>query len=1002
MTRQVALNPTHALIRAYHKELAAYAGQHVEHEGALRSAFQNLLADSGKLHGWTLIPELGTKAGSRTVRPDGTLRDSNSLPRGYWEAKDSRDSLNAEIARKVAKGYPLTNTIFENTREAVLYQGRQEALRARLSEPGEVATLLNVFFAHTEPDIRGFEEAVEEFRERVPELARGLAQKIEEAHRSNRGFIEAFEGFYGLCQLSLNPNIRREAVDEMLVQHLLTERLMRTIFDNADFTRRNAIAREVERVIDSLVGASFSRADFLKSLDPFYVAIERAARCLPDFSEKQHFLNTVYEGFFQGYCVKTADTHGIVYTPQPIADFMCASVARVLEEDFALPLGSAGVHILDPCTGTGNFIVNLLRRIPKRDLPRMYREQLFANEVMLLPYYIAALNIEHAHYELTGQYEPFEGLCFVDTLELAEDKQLPMFTEANTERVERERRAPITVILGNPPYNVGQLNENDNNKNRKYPVIDGRVSVTYARDSKATLKTQLYDAYVKFFRWAADRLGDRDGIVCFVSNNSFVDQIAFDGMRKHLLDDFTRIDHVDLHGNVRRNPKLSGTTHNVFGIQVGVGITLAVRTKGPKRLRYHRVPENWRKEEKLAWLAAGEVPWQTLKPDATHTWLVPEHAGHFARFDAISQIFELYSCGVKTNRDDVVYDFQREALTERVARFVDDYNAEVDRYHRHGGKAEVDEFVRYDRIKWSGDLKLALKRRKYAEFSEDKLRASLYRPFTWRVLYFDRLLNNSVYRQHQIFPTQATEEENCAIGLTGLGSEKPFMALVTKGICDLHFVGPGCGTQCFPFYTYAPDGSARKENITDEALERFRAHYQNTKIGKWDVFHYIYGVLHHAGYREKYADSLKRELPRIPLAPEFDAFAAAGRELARLHLDYEKLDPWALEWREDPSRPLSYRVEDKMRLSKDKTQLVVNPSLTLAGIPPEVFDYRLGNRSALEWVVDQYQVSEDRRSGIRSDPNREDDEPYIVRLAGQVVRVSLETVKIVRALPAFE
>ena len=365
-------------------------------------------------------------------------------------------------------------------------QNKDLARRAQIGNPRELADLLNQFYGFVEPDIRGFEDAVEEFRERVPDLARGLANKIAEAHQSNRAFIDAFASFFELCQASLNPNIRREAVDEMLVQHLLTERLIRTIFNNPEFTRRNAIAVEVERVIAALVSESFSRDDYLKGLDPFYVAIEAAARTLPDFSEKQHFLNTVYESFFRGYSVRVADTHGIVYTPQPIVDFMCASIVEVLAADFGKRLGDPGVYFLDPCTGTGNFIVNLLRRIPRRDLPRMYREQLFANEVMLLPYYIAALNIEHAYSEIAGRYEPFEGLCFVDTLDMAEAKQLSMFAEKNTERVNRQRRTPITVILGNPPYNVGQLNENDNNKNRKYPEIDRRVGDTYARDSHAT------------------------------------------------------------------------------------------------------------------------------------------------------------------------------------------------------------------------------------------------------------------------------------------------------------------------------------------------------------------------------------------------------------------------------------------------------------------------------------------------------------------------------------
>jgi predicted helicase len=452
MTRQAAqITPAHPLIREYHRALAALRSQGVEHETALRHAFQNLLDGSARLHNWQFIAELGAKAGGHTIRPDGTIRDANSLPRGYWEAKDSRDDLTREIDRKIRLGYPVNNTIFEDTTRAILYQDRTQVFEADLTDALDVSNLLFRFYAHTEPEIRGFEEAVEKFEQRVPELARGLAAKIEEAHHRNQPFQDAFANFFALCQLSLNPNIRREAVDEMLVQHLLTERLFRTIFDNPEFTRRNAIAIEVENVIDALVSESFSRTAYLKSLDPFYAAIESAARTISDFSDKQHFLNTIYERFFRGYSVKVADTHGIVYTPQPIVDYMCAAVAEALETELGLTLSSPGVNIIDPCTGTGNFIVNLMRRIPKRDLPRMYREQLFANEVMLMPYYIAALNIEHAYMELTGKYEPFEGLCFTDTLDLAEDKQLPIFAPKNTERVERERRAAITVIIGNPP-----------------------------------------------------------------------------------------------------------------------------------------------------------------------------------------------------------------------------------------------------------------------------------------------------------------------------------------------------------------------------------------------------------------------------------------------------------------------------------------------------------------------------------------------------------------------
>lgn len=595
-------------IERYERDLADYADRHVSHEGAVRTAFQNLLADCSP-DDWKLIHEERLPSG---VIPDGTLHDDYNLRRGYWEAKDTHDDLDTEIRAKIAKGYPTTNIIFEDTQRAVLYQNGQEAFQANLRVQTEVRDLLREFFGHQDPHIESFHQAVAEFGERIPELADGLKQRISEEHRAqNKAFADAWASFYTLCKTTLDKNIRAETVDEMLAQHLLTERLFRTVFDNPHFLSNNVIAVEIEKVIAALTSRVFNRNDFLRSLDRFYVAIEQEARGLTDWSEKQAFMNTVYERFFQNWSKRQADTHGIVYTPQEIVDFMCASVEEVLRRDFGTSLSAPGVSVLDPATGTGSFIVNILRRINGSTLKQKYEHDLFANEIMLLPYYIASLNIEHEYFARTGMYLPFEGICFADTLELADplahkgvSQQAMWLNEQNTKRVQDEQDAKIMVVIGNPPYNVGQMNENDNNKNRKYDVIDARIRETYAKDSKATNRNALSDAYVKFFRWATDRLQGRDGVVCMVSNNSFVDQIAFDGMRQHLLQDFTAIYHIDLHGNVRQNPKLSGTTHNVFGIQVGVGITVAIRSANShvRGLYYVRVPEDWRKEEKLEYL----------------------------------------------------------------------------------------------------------------------------------------------------------------------------------------------------------------------------------------------------------------------------------------------------------------------------------------------------------------------------------------------------------------
>jgi predicted helicase len=1052
---------THPAIKRYAATLADIEAQGATNEGAVRDAFSQLLREVGGRHErkLTLLAEqsIQRRAGHR-IRVDGVLNDENRYPFGHWEAKDTKDDLETEIVKKIARDYPLQNIIFEDTRRAVLYQNKRRVGAYDLAKPAEVAELLTAFFGHTEPAIEDFNHAVRIFNERVPEHAGNLRDIIQTAHRENRKFQAAFDHFVGIVRDALNPNLTEAEVDEMLIQHLLTERIIREVFDMDHFSQSNVIAHEVEKVIQALTSKHFNRNEFLGQLSFFYTAVENAARTLPGFSEKQAFLNTVYERFFQGFAVKSADVLGIVYTPQEIVDFMGAAVEEVLVQDFGLSLADPAVHIIDPCTGTGNFVVNLLKRLDERHKPALrdvYRHRLFANEVALMPYYIASLNIEHAFRELTGEYLPFEGLCLVDTLGMSESEgMLPMFAEENTERIQRQQAAPITVIIGNPPYNVGQQNENDNNKNRKYRVIDQRVRDTYVKDSKATLRAQVYDPYVKFWRYATDRLGDRDGIVVYVSNNSFVDQIAFDGMRKHLLKDFTHIYHVDLHGNVRQNPKLSGTTHNVFGIQVGVGITVAVRSAkhAERKLFYHRMPEFWTAGEKLAWLgdhveragrhnALNTIAWQDLTPDAKSNWITAENASEFSGFLPIGTkkakaakgmeepeaIFKTYGRGTATNADSYVYDFDFRTLEKRIKGMIDDYQTHLGRWIVNGKPKSIDSILTVDekKHKWIRRTKLTLLRGLSLKIEPSRLRNAIYRPFTKKAYYFAREFTEDIYQLPDFFPTPTVEAENRVIVISDIGYRAPHpSALIANVIFDLHLSASIDAHQAFPFYTYAEDGSNRRENITDWALRQFQSHYNDSAISKWDIFYYTYAVLHHPEYRTRFKDALKKELPRIPFAPDFRAFAAAGQALAALHLDYETVTPYPLTDHWTPGKPADYRVTKMRWLNKptttatsspspalsmerglggevsSSTSLVVNPSLTLSGFPREAFDYKLGGRSALDWVVEQYQVKTDARSGITSDPNRySDDETYIVNLVKRVTTVSVETVKLVDSLP---
>ena len=1020
------IKPTHKPIKTYYDELEKYAQHGAENEGTVRAAFQNLLQHYCHQSDLTLLCEkTHYTTENRRIQPDGEVVDTYGLPHGYWEAKDTQDNLYAEADKKFAAGYPSKNIVVQSPTHALLYQHGRLQLDLDITDPRNLVHVLQTFFAYQEENISAWHTAVAEFRETVPELGDKLAALIQTERQNNPHFQDAFTGFHQQCQASINPNLSIFAVEEMLIQHLLTERIFRTVFDNPDFTRRNIIAREIETVIDVLTERTLNRSEFLRPLEPFYTAIEKTASTITDFSQKQSFLNAVYEQFFQGFSIKVADTHGIVYTPQPIVDFMVKSVEHILQTEFDRSLSDTGVHIIDPFVGTGNFIVRLMQALDPISLERKYTAdppELQCNEVMLLPYYIANLNIEQQFYTATNRYAPYEGICLVDTFGMAEEQQMQMFTPANTDRVEKQKETPMFVVIGNPPYNMGQVNENDNNKNRPYETMDKLIAETYAKDSKATLRNKLYDPYVKAIRWALDRIGE-EGVVAFVTNNSFLDGVAFDGMRKHLTDDCDAIYILDLGGNARKGLKVSDA--NVFGIRVGVSINLFVRnrensSKSP-RIFYYRTDDLWNREQKFNFLNecqhTGSIAWQSIQPDSRYTWLTE---GLHAEFDTFipmgnrkakhvkdssgETIFSLYSLGIATNRDNLAYSFNLALLQERVRTFIEIYNIAVDRKKRHDPKTPVESFIDTtdSRIKWTRQVKASLKNLEPSTYERTHFREALYRPFCQKYLYFDHFWNEERYQQPRIFPTPETETENRVIIVSDHGFRADFSVLIANVIPDLHALSTSDGFQCFPFYTYDEDGTNRRENITDWALTAFRTHYRDTNITKWDIFHYIYGLLHHPDYRETYEANLKRDLPHIPFVKDFWGFSKAGARLTDIHVNYESQPEYdKLKFIQNLDVPLNWRVE-KMKLSKDKTSLIYNDFLTLGNIPPKAFDYRLGTRAALEWIVDQYRVKTDKRSGIVNDPNRSDDPQYIVKLIGKVITVSLETVDIVERLPALE
>ena len=669
-----------------------------------------------------------------------------------------------------------------------------------------------------------------------------------------------------------------------------------------------------------------------------------------------------------------------------------------------------------------------------------YPEELHANEVAILPYYVANLNIEATYAAIAGQYDEFPNLCFVDTLDniagLRKHKgqQGDLFgalSEENVARIKRQNTHKISVIIGNPPYNANQLNENENNKNREYPEIDQRIKETYIAASTAQ-KTKLYDMYARFFRWASDRM-EENGIIAFVTNRSFIDSRTFDGFRKIVADEFNDIAIVDLGGDVRADPRLSGTRNNVFGIQTGVAISFLVKRARMKgcRIRYSRRPQLETAEEKLTFLANtkfADVGFDEIRPDKAHNWinqantdfdtllpLISIQTKTAARKSDEKSVFKLYSNGVVTARDEWAYDFDSKTLKKKITYFADIFATERLRWLKSEQSKNKDnavravalrDFVTRD-IKWTEELEAYLDKGTIWSLNDGRIRQAPYRPFVHRYTFYARIFTHRLYRQDEIFPIDQ-DWDNLAIGFSGLASSKPFQTLAVDGLPSFDFLEK---TQFLPRYRYI--GAQRIDNITDWALKQFQERFKNDKkqkreINKDAIFHYVYGALHDPAYREKYALNLKREFPRIPFYSDFWRWAEWGEKLMALHIGYETVEPWSLNRINKPdvkSRKAGLAPKAMLKANKIAGTIQLDSETEITGVPPEAWTYKLGNRSALEWILDQYKEKKPKDPTIREKFNTyrfADHKEKVIDLLNRVARVSVETMAIVDAMRNFD
>ena len=1035
--------PSYPHIERYYEDrqrLIEFGGS--DNEQSIRAAFQNCLATYCRSHreDLELVPELRAPGG---VIPDGTVKDSMRLSHGYWEAKDLHDNLDAEIQNKLNRGYPNDNILFENSRTAVLIQRNTVARRADMRDPAELHRIIESFLNFVTREVEEFREAWRQFKKDLPDILDTLREAIRRA--AERGdYQAAATGFLALCHRTIGPNVSEQDVQEMLIQHILTKDIFLRVFAEDQYHQENNIARQLDALAQTFFTGALRR-DTTDDLFPYYGAITGAAANIADYREKQRFLKAIYEDFYQTYNPAAADRLGVVYTPNEVVDFIIRGADHLLQKHFGCTLADSNVQILDPATGTGTFITSLIDYLPEDRLEYKYINEIHANEVAILPYYIANLNIEYSYKEKTGHYREFPNLCFVDTLDNMDWQQsgatdgavqrqggllLGGLSEENWIRVQEQNEKTISVIIGNPPYNDQQSNWYDLNPNRKYPEIDKRIRDTYVKEGTAQ-RTHQYDMYKRFIRWASDRLAD-DGVIAFVNNSAFLDSRQDDGFRKIVADEFNELWVIDLKGNARtsgeRRRREGG---NIFDnkIRVGVAIYFLVRRQGDSGFKvFHNSVKDYAKSsDKVEYVrdkTLASFDFSDITPDANGQWLNQSNSD-FARLTSLANrrakrnntvavgqaVFSLHSVGISTNRDEWVYDFKKSYLSGKVRFFCQTYLEEVARFAEEDktkfekeaqsssdessiDNEKVGQWVNKS-IKWTSELVGHLIEYDPIEFDTGNVTPALYRPFTTKFSYYAPIITHRRYQMPQIFPHEL-DGGNKVICFPGNATSNGFQVLATDKVFSHDLLKT---TQCLPLYRYTTEGE-RVSNITQWGLRQFREHYGNDDITAEDIFSYTYSVLHDPVYREKYAVDLLREFPRLPFYDDFGAWAAMGRKLLNLHVGFELAAPYPLK-----------RVEKSMQASLDGThakpilgadkgpgRVRVDEQTTLEGVPAKAWEYRLGSRSALEWVLDQSKEKKPRDPTIAERFNTyrfADHKEKVIDLLRRVCTVSVQTMKIV-------
>lgn len=1037
-----------------------------------------------KKYGYIIIPIVVPS----DVKPEDAL-DNNAYFSTVWSIlnalRSHDDCFNAEV-NKIALNKNKTSKVIvggPGIGHNALSGDSQDQHDAEQLENAEVARQLELRFGEMQSGIYaklvekcGDRLYWENWSKKVGLIARKFIERIAKLVKNVPELKTEFAIFVKGLQQNLNPSVDEGQAVEMLAQHLISQPVFDALFNDYNFVNNNAVSRSMHRMIELLTEVGGFEKDTAE-LEQFYNSVRVNVGNIDNLEGKQTIIKNLYEKFFKGAFPLTVEKLGIVYTPVECVDFIIHSVNDILKREFNSSLSDENVHIIDPFTGTGTFITRLLQSglIKPEDMERKYLHEIHCNEIVLLAYYIADVNIEAVYHDLVkpDHYVNYDGICLTDTFQLAESKQMTLseeFFRENSEGVLRQKRAPIRVIIGNPPYSVGQKTGNDNAANLSYPVLDKRIADTYAGLSNATSVKAVYDSYVKAFRWASDRISDNPegGIVAFISNGAWIDSNGFDGFRACLESEFSDIYVLNLRGNQRTSGELFRKEGGkIFGGGSRTPIAITFLVKNPAKaghksqIHYHDIGDYLTREQKLDLVkkfrsvGGRSLDWQIIEPTDRHDW-INQRDGLFdtlipifpeKKFDSASKsVFTTYSLGLASGRDAWAYNFSNTSLKDNVSTMMRNYNGEVNRFQSSVNTGNIDDFIDSDptKISWNRNLKELLAKGYKLSIDDSAFFISSYRPFTRQNLYFHKDFNAMLYMNTRLFPHK--DAENKVICIAGIGHQKPFSTLISSSMGDLQLVDKA---QCFPLYWYEENKVVerslfdddsntekyiRRDAVSDWILKEVRKRFGNSKaITKEHIFYYVYGILHSPQYRERFAADLKKSLPRIPIVDkieEFMAFYKAGKTLAELHLNYEQVPPPpdvdtrvadAVFVEPTPDEPFGYTqydhyFVDKMTFPKvrneagklvpDKSRIIYNGNITIENIPAKAYEYIVNGKSAIEWIMERYAITQDSKSLIINDPNawsREHENPtYIFDLLLSVINLSVQTVDIVNSLPKLK